>query len=165
MSQNIEMLNDIKQVLDISSRVDERVKIIQTGQQELNARLNHFIDELNILTGRVLVLESKNGNLVHQLEDEVGELGVRLERMDIGAEVSKETLVYLKNKDSQLNNRVEDISVQVSDITHRLSVLEGHNEGWHTKAKHYGNLLVQALWVIAVCYILFRLGISTPPIP
>lgn len=159
MPQSAEIVNDIKQVLEISSRVDERVKQIQVVQQELTARMNQMYSEFNQLTGRVLVLESKNGNKIHILEEEIDELEKRIEKIDFGGtEIMKTTI-------KEVNTEIESLDDSSKDMQSRLQMLEHSNQGWEGKVKYYSGLLMQAAWVIIVCYILWKLGINTPPIP
>lgn len=154
-----ELLNEIKVILDITSRVDERVKAIQTNQQDLTARLNQFIGELNQLTARVFVLESKNGGKVHAIEEEIDRMKTRVERMDVGG--SEFYRRHVENYDET----EEEVEKNLADLDKRLQKIEQTNEGWQTKVKHYAGLLIQGVWVIIVCYILYKLGINTPPIP
>lgn len=152
--QNSELLTDIKQVLDISSRVDERVKIIQQNQQEMNARLNAFMIEFNTLSGRVMVLESKNGGRVHDIEDSITRLASRVERIDAaGTEAFQK--VFADNKKD--NDESED---ELHSLKRRVDTLEHNNDNWQTKIRQYGGLVVQGAWVVIMSYILFKLGLQ-----
>ena len=154
-----ELLNEIKVILDITSRVDERVKAIQTNQQDLTARLNQFIGELNQLTSRVFVLESKNGGKVHALEEQIDNLKTRVERIDMGG------TEFFKKQFDEYDETNEDLDDKLRDLDKRLQKIETSNEGWQMKFKHYAGLVIQGIWVIIVCYVLYKLGINTPPIP
>ena len=144
---NEDILSDIKTVLDISSRVDERVKIIQSGQAETHSRLNQLVYEINTLMTRVSVLESKNGGAVHKLEEDLHLLDKRVERIEPIA------LDFLK------------LAENMRETETRLFKIEDSHEGWAAKVKQYTGLVIQALWVIIVCYLLYKLGLNTPPIP
>lgn len=127
MSEQSSLVNDIKLVLDITSRVDERVKIIAESQQQMNTRLNHFIDEHNTLASRVTVLESKNINKIY--------------------------------------DTVQDLEEKVVTLKSRIGNLEEHKQSILDKSKQILGFVYQAIFIIAVCYILYKLGISSPPIP
>ena len=55
-------VNDgMKSVIDMTSRIDERVKIIMEKQIESDRRLLTMMDHLNSLSARVTILESRDG--------------------------------------------------------------------------------------------------------
>lgn len=141
MTQDV--LNDIKQVLDISSRVDERVKIIQVGQHETHEQLKSLANALGHLTARVAVLEANN---VH---DSMHEVELKLERLEI----------------NKIPEQVYRLKERFDSTEMRVARLEEHKEGIVQKVKQYSGLIVQAVWVILVCYLLYKLGLNTPPIP
>lgn len=159
MPQTSEILNDIKIVLDITSRVDERVKLIQSSQQDLNVRMNQLIGEFNQLSSRVSVLESRNGGQLHAVIEDLVELRTRMERVDaVGSEA------FRKFHDSSRNN-IEELEDENFKIKSRLQTLESYNDSWQARVKHYGGLFIQGIWVIIVCYLLFKLGLTTSPLP
>jgi chromosome segregation ATPase len=159
MPQQSELISDIKQVLDISSRLDERAKIIQSNQEEMNQRLNRMIGDMHQLSSRVSVLESKNGGKIHELEDQINDLHIKVETMNVVG------TSYMQKKEAAEKNDFKEMDEQMNKLVMRLSALETVNDSWHSKIKHYGGLVIQGIWVIIVCYILFKLGINTPPIP
>lgn len=150
---------DIKLVLDISSRVDERVKIIQSNQLELSSRMHQVSTDIVAVSSRVTILESKNGNRINEVEDELNEMVRRVDRMDVAgtsefrhfADTVEKAVVDLKTHD------------QATDF--RLRQLEGGNDGWKSKMEFYWGLGVKAIWVCVVCYVLYKLGLNPPPIP
>lgn len=125
-----EIVNDIKTVLDITSRMDERVKIIQSGQSETHNQLNKLAGDLVDLAERVTVIESRNGHKTETLEEKV--------------EIAKDRLNLFEL---------------------RIIRLEDHKQNWLTTVKQYSGLVIQGVWVIVVCYLLYKLGINTPPLP
>jgi len=156
---NTDLISDIKMVLDISSRVDERVKMIQLTQQELSIRLHQLVSDCSNITARVSVLESKNGNRLHAFEEEIREIQTRIERIDLIG-----TSTFKVNIDETYKT-LELLDEKSNVLIARINKLEEHNEGWRSKTQHYGHLLVQGIWVVIVCYVLYKLGINTPPIP
>lgn len=158
MPPQSEILNDIKQVLEITSRVDERAKLIQLTQQEMATRINQLASELSNIGGRVMVLESKNGGKIHEIEDEIKQITKRLERIDVSDEITK-------GQYKDLIEGQKNFSEKIGVISNRVQVLENNNDSWQVKVNHYGGMIVQAIWIIIVCWILYKLGISTPPTP
>lgn len=159
MTQNSELVNDIKQVLDISSRVDERAKLIQATQKELTDRLNAFSQEFNLLSSRVLVLESKNGGRIHEIQDDINTLRSKIDRIDIGGPEAFNRVM------GEINKERDEVIDKLHDIARRVQYIESSNEGSQSKVKQYVHLFIQGIWVIIVCYVLYKLGLQTPPIP
>jgi len=156
MTEHHDLVNDIKLVLDITSRVDERVKMIAEGQQQMNIRLNHFIDEHNALAARVTVLESKNiskmAESVQGVEEKITKMVIRVETL--------ETL------GSPLYQRIiEENRITIIDLKNRINNLEEHKQNVLDKIRRVLGFVGQAIFTILVCYILYKLGINSPPIP
>lgn len=143
------IIDDIKLVLDITSRVDERAKIIADSQQKINARLDHLIDEHNNLASRVYVLESKGGRkIIDEIEDKTNRLKSRIE--------------LLESAGSPWHQRIVE---SINNIKSRLNKLEDHKDGVNYKLKTFFGYVFQGTFVILVCYILYRMGLNPPPMP
>lgn len=156
MPQPSELLNDVKIVLDISSRIDERVKMLQTTQQETQARLHQLLGEINQVSSRVTVLESKSGVQVNVLSDDLVSLRSKVERIDItGTEAFRREWQDIQQDNEILEDRGHK-------ILNRVKMLESANDSWQEKAKKYGALIIQGVWAIIMAYILFKLGLSHP---
>lgn len=154
-----DLMDDIKQVLDISSRVDERAKLIQDTQKELTERINTFSHEFNMLSARVLVLESKNGGRLHEIQDDISDLKSRMDRIDVGGtEVFNRAI-------NNIEKERQDIVDKLHDVIRRVQSIELSHEGSQSAINRYVHLFIQGLWVIIVCYVLYKLGLQTPPIP
>lgn len=155
-----QLAESIKSVSEVTARIEERVKTLIERQNNLEDRLDKFIeliDEFNKLSGRVMVLESRNGGKVHQLEEELDKLTSRINRIDIaGSEVDKEKFSKITEDLNNQNNKV-------NNILNRLDTLEKNDEGWQSKVKHAVGLIIQGIWVIIVCYILYKMGINNLP--
>ncbi len=150
-----DVLGEIKSLLDISSRVDERVKNIQQNQQELNVRVNQFLGEFVQLSSRVVVLESKNGGQIHKVEDAITEINLEMQRMN-----SEGTSYFQKKMEDEREMR--DL---VKLLETKVAKLEVHSDSWQNKMKQYGGLFVQGVWVVIICYVLYKLGLNTIPLP
>lgn len=152
--QQGEMFSDIKQLLDISSRVDEKVKTIQSTQQELSLRLRELTDDMSQMSARLMVLESKNGGHIHVIENQVRELETKVDIINANGTA----------KFSKIHSD-EDVLSKCKTMDFRIQKLEGINDGWQARVKQYGGLVIQGVWVVVVCYILYRLGLNGTPIP
>lgn len=156
MTEANQLIDEIKQVIDITSRMDERVKMVAEAQQEINFRLNHLIDEHNALVARVHVVESKNGHKYQEITSALDEKLMRLSaRLDV-----------LELVGSQKTQRVsEEFHLSTAEIRSRLKELEAHKQGMAERWKSILGYVWQTMFIIIVCYILYRLGISLPTLP
>lgn len=162
MSQSSDLLQEIKIILDITSRVDERVKLIQSNQQDLNHRVNDFLSEFNELSSRVSVIESKSGGNLHLLEQTINEMKIKIENIDIGGTKSS----YKTQEElDDLESDISDIKNRIAKIDEKVGRLQDHKNSWEDKANKYFNFITQGVWVIIVCYVLYKLGLQSPPIP
>lgn len=166
MPQDSNILNDIKQVLDISSRVDERVKTIQVNQQELNSRMNQMLSELSQLSARVIVLESRNGTKLHEVQDVVNDLNVKVEKINVGGtECFNKFLAEEKEQSGDFYDKIDELDTKIEILNTKIKMLERDNDGWQSKVKLYGGLVIQGIWVLIVCFMLAKFGLSTSPLP
>ena len=146
------LVEEIKQIIDITSRVDERVKMIAEAQYQINNRLNHFIDEHNSLVARVHVIESKNG---HKTQELITVLDEKLMRNASRIEI-------LETVGSQKSQKVAG---EFDLLKIRVKELEDHKQGLSDRAKAVLGYVWQAIFLIAMGYVLYRLGLPTPPVP
>ncbi len=155
MPETRNLIDEIKQVIDITSRVDERMKIIAESQVQLNQRLNHFIDEHNALSSKVHVMEtrfgSKNPDML-AIEEKHNRVLAKIEILEsLGSPRQQK---FVENTEDALN-----------DIKSRIKELETHKQGISEKVKQIMGYVWQGLFIIIVCYLLYRLGLNPPPIP
>ena len=150
------LIDEIKQIIDITSRVDERVKMVAEAQQDINFRLNHLIDEHNGLTARVHVVESKNGHKVQEAVSSVEEKMMRLSsRFDV-----------LDMIGTQKMQRVsEEINSNILEIKFKVKELENHKQGISERWKSILGYVWHGAFIIFICYVLYRMGLPTPPVP
>lgn len=147
------LIEEIKQIISITSRVDERVKMIIDSQNQIGQRLEHFIDEHNELASKVYVLESKNGgkshDLIIKLDDRLDVLASKLEIIEhVGSKKNTEEIV--KHEDA------------IGEMLHRLKGLEEHKNNISEKVKTVFNHIVQGVFFVAIAYILYKLGLNPP---
>jgi uncharacterized protein (DUF3084 family) len=138
---------EMKKLLDLTTRVDERVKLIVERQQEMHSRLNQFADDHNELTTRVSIVESNSEDLqtLDQLRQRI-------------------TMLEAHGSES-LNKQVDELEDQTYAMDNRIRKIEEHNAGLWGKINKFLGLLVHGIWIIVVCYLLYKMGINTPPIP
>ncbi len=76
----------IKSVFDITSRIDERVKIIMEKQTDVDRRLGQAIDHINNISSRVSVLESRDERAI---KDNIERSAARLSELEKQFEIMK----------------------------------------------------------------------------
>tara|TARA_Y100000034_G_scaffold135741_1_gene208876 strand:+ start:758 stop:1156 length:399 start_codon:yes stop_codon:yes gene_type:complete len=60
----------IKDLFDLTARVDERVASVAKRQQQMDTRLDTFMDNHTKMAERVVALESKNGeHVIHDVDN------------------------------------------------------------------------------------------------
>ncbi len=148
----VRLVEEVKQIIDITSRVDERVKMIAEAQQQINFRLNHFIDEHNALVAKVQVIESKSTNKFPE----------SLATIDEKVMKSQVRLDVLENLGSTKSQKLAD---EVNTLKSKVEKLEEHKNSLSERFKMIFGYVWQGLFIVLICYILYRLGLNTPPIP
>lgn len=138
---------ELKKLLDLTTRVDERVKLIVERQQEMHSRLNQFAADHHELTTRVSIVESN-------AED--------LETLD---QLRQRVTMLEAHGSEPVNKQVNELEDEVDIIEDRVKKLEDHHEGMWGKINKLLGLLVHGVWIIVVCYLLYKMGINTPPLP
>ena len=74
----------IKSVFDLTSRIDERVKMIHEKQQEMDKKFSRLIDSQGTLNSRVSVLESTTETEeVQNLEKTVHNMEIMLKEVEL----------------------------------------------------------------------------------
>ena len=74
----------IKSVFDLTSRIDERVKMIHEKQQEMDKKFSRLIDSQGTLNSRVSVLESTTETEeVQNLEKTVHNMAIMLKEVEL----------------------------------------------------------------------------------
>ena len=123
----------IMELLQLSSRVDERVQILMKKNQDLEEKIDEQTGIINELNSKIRVLESKDTNA------------------HIRDKVRSQEFRTLADEVKMLNLRI-----------HSLENSSNHQEDrWKTIV----GFVIQLAWVILASFLLYRLGISSPPVP
>lgn len=145
MAEGIQV--EMKKLLDLTTRVDERVKLIVERQQEMNDRLNKYASDHNELSTRVSIIESDTEAL-----DTLDNLRHRI------------TMLEAHGPDA-LRKAVDELEDQLYIVDERVKKLQDYHEGLWGKVNKFFGMIIHAIWIIVVCYLLYKMGINTPPIP
>lgn len=143
-----DLREEVRQVLDMTSRIDERVKGLVERQAELYSGLQGQSDKLNGLMSRVTVLETHGGSdLVRRLDDLVRQMAL-IEATGAGP---------LR----EVREQVDDMDKAAVQMEHRVKTLEGTASDWGGKVRGGVAEVLKAVVAIVVAYLLFRFGIKS----
>jgi len=142
----------LREIGDVTSRTDERVKAITENQQEMNIRLNRFIDEHNVLTSRVHVLESKNGHKFQEMVITQDEKIIRL-------------MARLEMIETSGTPKQQEIKHELVEMKSDLKELHHHRQNHIDRIRLIFGLVFQGIFYLILAYVLWRLGLTSPIIP
>lgn len=128
-------------MLELTVRLDEKLVSIKEAQQDSVNKLADAIRHVNAVDSRVTILESKNGGKYHEL------------------------LAMIHVMDKKMSQTDVQIKMELDSLRMMINSLEKEKKSSINIVGKFVGLLVQAAWVVTVCYILFKLGINSSPIP
>ena len=101
MEENFyKQVNDsLKMVFDITSRIDERMKVLVENHNESKDKIEKLCDQQITLLNRLTILENKNGiEAMHELRNEVNTLDQKIEGIS-------ERLLYVEKEMTHSSNK------------------------------------------------------------
>jgi len=138
----------IKSVFDLTSRIDERVKMLVERQGDLEQQLDKAIDNQQQILNRVTVLESKDAtSVVASNKIDIHDIKQKIAIMENSS--SKEDIEDIKQKIHLLDLRVESINMRTSNQEGRWARLF--------------DLIFKLTIMLIGGYLLFRFGWQTLP--
>ena len=142
----------MKNVLELSTRIDERVQISGKKQDELEKKMDAQIQATASLGGRISVLESKSDTALKEdiknLNADVKVLRKELGDLELKAQATEE-IKFLKETVRQLELKLQMVEKDSARSENRWKI-----------ALNYG---MKIIWVLVVAYLLYRLGLQSPP--
>ena len=120
---------------DLTARVEERVKISLEKLNTIDRKLDTLTAQQNKLDTKVHIIES------NPIGDDIRRMSERL-------------------MDDMLNTRES-----LREFEHRLSQVESMTTKTEARWKGVFDSIYRGLWVIIVCWALYKLDLSTPPLP
>lgn len=138
----------IKSVFDLTSRIDERVKMLVERQGDLEEQLDKAIDNQQQILSRVLVLESRDATPIATANKaEIHEIKQRVAIMESSG--SKRDIEDIKQKIHLLDLRVESINMRTANQESRWAKLF--------------DLVFKLTIMLIGGYLLFKFGWQAPP--
>lgn len=132
---------ETNQDIQLFTQVTESTKSIY----ELTAR----VDE------RVKLVSERQANLDNKLESIVASHNQIVTRV-----VTLETRDYV-----ELQKEVDKLTDLIQAQESRLAILEDNKKGMDWKLGQVADFVIKLVWVVVACYVVYKLGLSTPPIP
>lgn len=138
----------IKSVFDLTSRIDERVKMLVERHEDLEQQLDKAIETQQKVLNRVTVLESRDvSSLVVSSNNDINEIKQRVAIMENSN--SKNDIEDLKQKIHLLDLRIESVNMMTANQESRWTKLF--------------DLVFKLTIMLIGGYLLFRFGWQSPP--
>lgn len=137
-NSNEQVNNSIKSIVELTTRIDERVQLMMKKQESFEDKIDGNIEHLNELKTEVKLLDSKSGK---SLQEEVSNLAQEV---------------------SNLAQDFNRIKLKLERITEES---DEKKNNWQAVAKGTLSFIVQIIWVVVASYLLYTLGIQSPSVP
>ena len=129
-----EIREAIKQLSEVTARVDERIKMLVERFHESDEHMKTIFKSQTDVTTRIGILENHYfGNIKEDIDE--------------------------------LKSKTKTNSTDISNIQTRLEHIERANVAIDDRWKKVFNFVYQAVSTILICWLLYRLNLSTPPLP
>ena len=155
-----ETLREIKRILELTSRIDERVNSIVENNTEMSDKFDKFIDQHNRLTERVTRIESNTWTAerieahLEQIKDEQKKVTNRI----IAVETTAPYALQIIDQLNKLTDRVSQVEAEQKDQGQKVKT-------WHGWIEIIFNWVFKIAWVVIAAYILARVGLGGVNIP
>lgn len=137
-NSNEQVNNSIKSIIELTTRIDERVQLMMKKQESFEAKIDGNIQHLNELKTEVKLLDSKSGK---SLQEEVSNLS--------------EEVATLSQDFGRIKSKIERITEESNK----------KENNWQAVVKGALSFIVQIIWVVVASYLLYKLGIQSPSVP
>ena len=144
-----EARSEIKLVLEMTARVDERVKLIIERQSDMSVRLNNFMDSNNVLSNRVSVIEAKGSNGIGELKNKYDTIIERLVRLESSPLIGE--IDFIKN-------HIESSKEEMNNFENRMSKVEDSNTSIWTRINWTFDVITKISMPILITWLLWQLG-------
>lgn len=144
----------VQLVFDLTSRIDERVKMLIERQKEIDDQLDKLLAMQNMALQRLATLES----IVESRDFDTHLRSLSEKVAVISSSDLKDDVESLQNKNQELHNIIHTMQIKIETMWLRLGV---NDSRWYTIFDGFYKL---ALMMIAG-YILYKLGWQSPPNP
>jgi len=148
----LQVSESIKNLFELSTRIDERVQSIMKKQDETDKKIESINNSMTDMTARLSVVESKHPELYKK------DIGTLFDRIH-------DTNIHLENLQNKCDTNVPIIQAS-EERTHKnaadIQELQSQSQANEGRWKSAFGFVIQIVWVILAAYLLFKLGIQAP---
>lgn len=159
-----ELLKEIKRVVELTTRVDERIKVIAESHERMADRFDKFLDQHAELTSRVIKLESSSEHIaimdkkITSVEEDQQKLVNRVVTVEATTPYALKIVDQSLAALNQLANRVSKVESDQNTTGNTMT-------SWHKWINWAGDWSFKMAWIIIAAYILARIGLGGVNIP
>lgn len=153
IDQYNQVTESIKSIFDLTSRIDERVKMLVERQNDADIRYDKVLELLQQLVNRVTILESKD---ISNVKIDVNEINKRVAIMESFEAKHNVEDIGAKQDIEDIKQKIHTLDLRVEAINMRTVTQEGR---W---AKLF-DLVFKLTIMLIGGYLLFRFGWQSPP--
>jgi hypothetical protein len=161
-----EMLREIKRVLELTSRVDERVKVIAESHMKMAARFDKFMDQHAELVNRVTKLESETvttEDMEKKLEvvkTENIKLATRVTSVEANTPYALKIVDQSLEALNKLTDRITKMEQDQAKIDKAQAIHSNKLNTWTDRISWLGEMAFKLIWLLIAAYLLAKLGLS-----
>ena len=158
MTRETEFNDFMKMIHDVTSRIDERVKILVSNLEDTNTRFEKILDNQALLYNRVSLLESRDYS---SIKNDLTNLSERLIAIETHGSIPlREELKSLQKENSvilsELNKEINQINVKMESVNLKSIASE-------TKMNKIFDFVMKTVWTLLAGYLLYKFGWQSPP--
>lgn len=159
-----ETLREIKRVLEMTSRIDERVKTIAESHEKMSDRFDKFLEQHALITERVTRLESsvfnieKFGLKIISFEEEHKKTANRVTALEGTAPYALKIVNQSLEALNKLSERVNNVEKEQGNQTQKIKT-------WFDWIQWGGEWITKLAWIVLAAWILYQLKLTSVNIP
>jgi len=148
----LQVSESIKNLFELSTRIDERVQVVMKKQDETDKKIENMSDSISKMSARLSVVEATSPD---SYKRDIGKLFDRVH----------DTNLHLESLQNKCDTNIPII--QASDErSHQnaanIQELQGQSQQNEGRWKSAFGFVIQIVWVLLAAYLLFRLGLQAP---
>ena len=152
---NQEITDAMKALFDLTGRIDERVKMLIETNDKIYTLINRLEERATNASEKSALMSEK----VAAMEIKFAELksDTHAFRLDMKTDV--------KSEFDSIQTDLSEYYDSKSDLERRFAIIEKSDNQQENRWKIAIGYVIQTIWVVVVCYLLYKLNLQTPPIP
>lgn len=148
----LQVSESIKNLFELSTRIDERVQVIMKKQDEIDKKIETMNASIGKMSTRLSVVEAKNPDAYKR---DIGKLFDRVHETNLD-------LKSLQNRYEANVPIIHDLDKRSHKNVANIQELQSQSQQNEGRWKSVFGFIIQIIWVILAAYLLFKLGLQTP---